>query len=215
MITSLLSYRQNPNVTILVVACLLGPFLAAIHVYRGGEDFVVRAFYGAILWMMAADVLATVYHAARFGDHKGRDRIAKGLYNATYFFGAMLLVFYQADYPQISWIGPAIGGIIFGCYMAFAGNKNTTVFLPEGRFDLEADQKPWFVRLVQFWPIFALFLIVMHLLEGSLLSWFPVVALPFINTRYPFAKSGGLGSGVALRLVAVILFLFAVFVLQR
>jgi hypothetical protein len=39
--------------------------------------------------------------------------------------------------------------------------------------------------------------------------------LPFINTRYPVAKSGGLGSGVALRLVAVILFLFAVFVLQR
>jgi hypothetical protein len=99
--------------------------------------------------------------------------------------------------------------------MGYAGNKNTTLFQPEGRFDLDADQKPWGVRLVQFWPIFALFLIVMHLLEGSLLSWFPVVALPFINTRYPFAKSGGLGSGVALRLVAVILFLFAVFVLQR
>lgn len=99
--------------------------------------------------------------------------------------------------------------------MAFAGNKNTTVTLPEGRFDLEADQKPWVVRLIPFWPILALFLIAVHLLEGSLLPWFPVVALPFIHTRYPFAKSGGLGSGTALRFVAVILFLFAVFVLQR
>jgi hypothetical protein len=215
MIKSLLSYRQNPNVTILVVACLLGPFWAAIHVSMGGDDFVVRALYGVVLWMMAADVLATVDHAARLGDDKVRDRIAKGLYNATYFFGAMLLVFYQADYPQISWIGPAIGGIIFGGWMAFAGNKNTTVTLPEARFDLEADQKPWFVRLVQFWPIFALFLIVMHLLEESFLSWFSVVLLPFMNTRYPFAKSRGLDSGVTLRVVAVILFLFAVFVLQR
>lgn len=215
MMTSLLSYRQNPNMTILVVACLFGPFVAAIHVSMGGEDFVVRALYGAILWMMAADVLATIDHAARLGDDKVRDRIAKGLYNATYFFGVMLLVFYQADDLQISWIGPAVGGIFFGCYMAFAGNKNTTVTLPEGRFDLEADQKPWVVGLIQFWPILALFLIVMHLLEESLLTWFTVVFLPFINTRYPFAKSGGLGGGVTLRIVAVILFLFAVFVLQR
>lgn len=215
MITSLLSYRQNPNVSNLVFACFLGPLLAATHVFMGGEDFVVRALYGAILWLMAVDVLATIDHAARLGDDKVRDRIATGLYNATYLFGAMLLVFYQADASEVSWIGPAIGGIIFGCYMAFAGNKNTTVTLPEGRFDLEADQKPGFVRLVQFWPILALFLIVMNLLEGSLVSWFPVVALPFINTRYPFAKSHGLGSGTALRLGAVILFLFVVFVLQR
>lgn len=215
MITSLLSYRQNPNVTILVVACLLGPFLAAIHVYRGGEDFVVRAFYGAILWMMAADVLATVDHAARLGDDKVRDRIAKGLYSATFFFGGMLLVYYRADASEVSWIGPAVGSIIYGCFMAFAGNKNTTVILPEGRFDLEVDQKPWFVRLVQFWPIFALFLIVMHLLEESFLSWFSVVLLPFMNTRYPFAKSGGLVSGAALRFVAIIIFLFVLYVLQR
>ena len=215
MMTSLLSYRQNPNVTILVVACCLGPFWAAIHVAMGGDDFIVRALYGVVLWLMAADVLATVDHAARLGDDKVRDRIAKGLYNATFFYGAMLLVFYQADASEVSWIGPAVGGIFFGGWMAFAGNKNTNVTLPEGRFDLEADQKPGFVRLVQFWPILALFLIVMNLLEGSLVSWFPVVALPFINTRYPFAKSHGLGTGVTLRLVAVILFLFAVFVLQR
>ena len=215
MIKSLLSYRQNPNLTILVVACLFGPFVAAAHVFMGGEDFIVRALYGAILWMMAADVLATVDHAARLGDDKVRDRIAKGLYNATYFFGVMLLVFYQADASEVSWIGPAVGGIIFGGWMAFAGNKNTNVTLPEGRFDLEADQKPWVVRLIQFWPILSLFLIVMYLSEGSLLSWFSVVLMPFINTRYPFAKSRGLDSGATLRVVAVILFLFAVFVLQR
>lgn len=215
MMTSLLSYRQNPNVTILVVACLFGPFLAAIHVFLGGEDFVVRALYGAILWMMAADVLATIDHAARLGDDKVRDRIAKGLYNATYFFGGMLLMSYQADDLQISWIGPAVGGIFFGCYTAFAGNKNTTVTLPEGRFDLEADQKPWHVRVAQFWPIFPLFLFVLSLLQGSHLSWLNVAVLPFIYTRYPFAKSRGLGSGMTLRIVAVILFLFAVFVLQR
>lgn len=215
MITSLLSYRHNPNVTILVVACLLGPFWAAIHVSMGGDDFIVRALYGVVLWMMAADVLATVDHAARFGDDKVRDRIAKGLYNATYFFGAMLLVFYQADYPQISWIGPAIGGIIFGGWMAFAGNKNTTVTLPEGRFDLEADQKKSRVVGLVSYLIFLLFVPVLYLFAGPLLFWFLVVLSAFIHTRYPFAKSGGLGSGVTLRIVAVILFLFAVFVLQR
>lgn len=215
MITSLLSYRHNPNVTILVVACLLGPFWAAIHVSMGGDDFIVRALYGVVLWLMAADVLATVDHAARFGDDKVRDRIAKGLYNATYFFGAMLLVFHQADYPQISWIGPAIGGIIFGGWMAFAGNKNTTVTLPEGRFDLEADRKKsWVVGLVLY-LIFLLFVPVLYLFAGPLLFWFLVVLSAFIHPRYPFAKSGGLGSGTALRFVAVILFLFAVFVLQR
>ena len=215
MIASLLSYRQNPNLNILVVACLLGPFWAAIHVYRGGDDFAVRAFYGVVLWMMAADVLATVDHAARLGDDKVRDRIAKGLYNATYFFGAMLLVFYQAEASKLTWIGPAIGGIIFGCYMAFAGNKNTTVTLPEGRFDLEADRKKsWVVGLV-LCLIFLLFVPVLYLFAGPLLFWFLVVLSAFIHTRYPFAKSGGLDSGTALRFVAVILFLFAVFVLQR
>ena len=215
MITSLLSYRQNPNVTILVVACFLGPLWAAIHVFMGGEDFVVRAFYGVVLWIMAADVLATVDHAARLGDDKVRDRIAKGLYNATFFYGAMLLVFYQADYPQISWIGPAIGGIIFGGWMAFAGNKNTTVTLPEARFDLEADQKKSRVVGPVLYLIFLLFAPVLYLFAGPLLFWFLLVLSAFIHTRYPFAKSGGLGSGVTLRLVAVILFLFVVFVLQR
>ena len=215
MIASLLSYRQNPNLNILVVACLLGPFWAAIHVYRGGDDFAVRALYGVVLWMMAADVLATVDHAARFGDDKVRDRIAKGLYNATFFYGAMLLVFYQADASEVSWIGPAVGGIFFGGWMAFAGNKNTNVTLPEGRFDLEADRKKsWVVGLV-LCLIFLLFVPVLYLFAGPLLFWFLVVLSAFIHTRYPFAKSGGLDSGTALRFVAVILFLFAVFVLQR
>lgn len=105
MITSLLSYRQNPNVTILVVACLLGPFLAAIHLLMGGDDFIVRALYGVVLWMMAADVLATIDHAARLGDDKVRNRIAKGLYNATYFLAPCCLCFIRPTRARFHGLG--------------------------------------------------------------------------------------------------------------
>lgn len=139
MIMLLLSYCQNFNVIILVVVCFFGLFWVVIYVFMGGDDFIVCVFYGVIFWMMVVDVLVIVDYVVCFGDDKVCDCIVKGLYNVIYFFGVMLFVFYQVDVSEILWIGFVVGGIIFGCYMVFVGNKNIIVILLEGWFDLEVD----------------------------------------------------------------------------